>query len=230
MCYFAENYPDKPPVKLAKFCALRPAHVQLVNLTPKNVCVCIYHENFIQCCTVLHKYLPQFPPYGIELKRLLTCNDETKDCWFKDCAHCGPKIVETKLRALIKGNEKKQLKWWQWEKDETTNRTEKKQKAGTTKKLIDYFISVYQTFLKHSYTNRQQKESFNSDLKNVDLLKDECLLQCDFAENWTNESQDEVTNAHWNQKQVSNVTCFRTENRFFRSCKHIIGKNDFRHL
>ncbi len=172
------------------------------------MCVCIYHENFIQICTVLHKNLPQFPSYGTELKRLLTCNDESRDCWFGNCAQCSAKTVENKLRALIKGNDKKRINWWQWEKDETTNRTEKKQKTGTAKKLIDYFVSVYQTFLKHSFTNRQQKESFKLDLEDIDLRKDECLLQCDFAENWTNESQDEVTNAHWNQKQVSNFEYF----------------------
>lgn len=144
-----------------------------------------------------------FPAYGLELKRLLTCNDSSKDCWFKNCAHCLPENVEKKLRAFIKGNEKKKIKWWQWEKDETTNRTEKKEKVGTVKKLMEYLISVYQSFLIHSFTNRQQSDSFKDDHKYVDLHHNECLLQCDFAENWTNESQDEVVNAHWNQKQVS---------------------------
>lgn len=110
---FAEKYPDKPPVKLSKFSASRPEHVQLVNSTPLNVCLCIYHENFIQCCTVLHKHLLSFPAYGLELKRLLTCNDSSKDCWFKSCAHCLPENVEKKLRALVKGNEKKSIEWWQ---------------------------------------------------------------------------------------------------------------------
>lgn len=202
--YSADDYPDKPPVKRAKFCALRPSHVLLVESTPKNVCLCIYHENFVQCCAVLHQHLAQFPAYGTEFKRLVTCNDDSKDCWFKDCQHCSPKIVEKKLRELIKGNEKKSVKWWQWEKDDTTNRTEKKQKSGTVKKLLDHLIGNYRAFLIHSFTNRQQKDAFNNDLKNADLHSDECLIQCDFAENWTNESQDEVSSAHWNQKQVSN--------------------------
>lgn len=59
---------------------------------------------------MLHKHLSQFPAYGTELK---------------------PQIVEKKLRALMKGKEKQRIKWWQWEKDETTNRTEKKEKTGT---------------------------------------------------------------------------------------------------
>ncbi|XP_037052476.1 uncharacterized protein LOC119086005 [Bradysia coprophila] len=106
----------------------------------------------------------------------------------------------------MKGKEKKKISWWQWEKDETTNRTEKKQITGTVKKLIDYFVSVYKSFLIHSFINRQQRENFAEDLKYVNLHDDECLVQCDFAENWTNESQDEVSNAHWNQKQISLFT------------------------
>lgn len=201
----AEKYENKVPVKLAKFSALRPAHVKLVNATPQTVCLCIYHENFEQCCSVLHKHLSQFPAYGSELKRLFTCNDDNKDCWFKTCVACSTQTVEKKLQALMKGKEKKKITWWQWEKDETTNRTEKKQIVGTVKKLVDYVISVYKSFLKHSFTNRQQRESFIEDMKYVDLHDDECLIQCDFAENWTNESQDEVSNAHWNQKQVRRV-------------------------
>lgn len=104
---------------------------------------------------------------------------------------------------MIKEKQNVMVKWWQWEKDETTNRTEKKSKTGTIKKLMNYFLDVYQVYLKHSFTNRQQAESFNQDRKNVDLNKSECLLQCDFAENFTYEAQDEAVNAHWNQKQVS---------------------------
>lgn len=179
--------------------------MKLVNSTPKTVCVCIYHENVKLCCDSLHKHLAKFPSYGPELKRILTCNDWNKDCWFKDCVDCRPEIAEKKLRAVIKGHEKDKIQWWQWEKDETTNRTEKKRKSGTVKTMIDCFVMVYPAFLKHSFTNHKQSESFNDDNKYVDSHDDECLVQCDFAENHTNESQDEVTNAHWNQKQVSTI-------------------------
>lgn len=140
--------------------------------------------------------------YGPKLKRILTCNDEDKDCWLKTCTKCSPKSVEENLRVLLKGNEKKVVKWWLWDKDQTTNRTEKRQTTGTLKKLLDFFISVYRPFLVHSFTNRQQSKSFREDEEYVDVHNDECQVLCDFAENFTNVSQDEVTNAHWNQKQV----------------------------
>ncbi len=91
-----------------------------------------------------------------------------------------------------------------WKKDESANRVQNCSETGPQKKLVDYFLSIYVQFLKHSYVKRQQEQAFTADRKRVDsnLHCNEAVLQIDFAENYKCESQDEVQQAHYNQKQV----------------------------
>lgn len=198
-------FPGKPQVKLAKFCALRPNFVKLCGCMPNNVCVCIYHANFIEACTVLHKSVEGFPSYGPELNPLLVCCEFQKDCWFKTCAECSPKKIEAKLLNMIAGSGHKVVKWLQCKHDKVKNRTQRHEEHGTVKILMEYFISIYKEFLKHSFTKTQQSEDFNidRDFVNSEANEEECLLQVDYAENHKCESQDEAHTAHWNQQQVS---------------------------
>lgn len=92
----------------------------------------------------------------------------------------------------------------QWTKDETANRFQNCSKEGTQDELVKCFLSIYIKFLKHSYVKREQEKAFTADRKRVnsDQHLDEALLQIDFAENYKCECQDEVQQAHYNQKQV----------------------------
>lgn len=92
----------------------------------------------------------------------------------------------------------------QWIKDETANRFQNCSEKGPRNKLVDYFLSIYPKFLKHSYVKREQEKAFTADRKRVnsDQHLSEAILQVDFAENFKCECQDEVQQAHYNQKQV----------------------------
>lgn len=52
-----------PLIGKSKFADLRPKHVMLSNKLPHNVCLCKYHENFINAINAFHKLVPQFPEY-----------------------------------------------------------------------------------------------------------------------------------------------------------------------
>lgn len=84
---FSSKEQQKPPLKRFKFCALRPKQVKLLGNMPHDVCTCVYHQNFIECCTVLNKNIAGFPAYGPELMLLLVC-DISKACSFKTCKVC----------------------------------------------------------------------------------------------------------------------------------------------
>lgn len=200
----SSHFSGKPGVKLAKFCALRPKFVKLCSCMPNNVCVCIYHANFIEACTVLHKSVPQFPAYGPELTQLLVCCEFNRDCWFKTCTDCSLKNIEIKLFDIIAGSGHKMIIWTQWKHDKSKNRTQKVDEQGSVEKLLIYFISMCKDFLRHSFTKNQQSEDFNIDREFVNSEENvtECVLQVDFAENYKCESQDEAHTAHWNQQQV----------------------------
>lgn len=171
---------------------------------PHDLCTCIYHQNFIECCSALNKNIAGFPAYGEELMLLLLCDISSKQCSFKTCKVCTMKNVEKKLIAMLKDTKKSNVTWYQWTKNEADNRIQKLPQKGTIKKLLTYFIGIIAQFLKHSFVKRSQAESFNIDREAVNASDNllVCVVQMDFSENHTCESQDEVQGAHWNQKQV----------------------------
>lgn len=109
-----------------------------------------------------------------------------------------------KLIAEQSSNEKKKVKWMKWTKDETANRFQSSTVEGSLAELMGYFLSIYPKFLQHFYVKREQEKTFNEQRKRIDSDEHlcECILQIDFAENFKCESQDEVQQAHYNQKQV----------------------------
>lgn len=70
--------------------------------------------------------------------------------------------------------------------------------------LVDYLLSIYAQFLKHSYITHEQSDNFNIDQKWVDSEEhfDEAVFQLDFSENFKCVSQSEIQQANYNQKQV----------------------------
>lgn len=194
------------PVRLSKFSSLRPSHVKLVNSTPLDQCLCMYHSNFILCCNALHQSMPEFPVYGEELERLLLCENPTKGCWYRSCLKCVN--AEKILTGILKKSGKKPQSvtmWHQWKKDNESNRMQKHVEKGTIKSLIAHFHNILPDFLKHSFIKRSQAARFEQDNEEVSQSKcDMASLQIDFAENFCCESQDEVQSAHWNQPSVWN--------------------------
>ncbi len=53
----------------SKFAELRPKHVLLSSQLPCNVCLCLYHENFIMAVNSLHKVSHIFPEYDHHLPK-----------------------------------------------------------------------------------------------------------------------------------------------------------------
>ncbi len=201
---FTGNGEEDPPIGLAKFCSLRPSHVKLVSSTPLDQCLCTYHSNFIMCCKAIHRYMPEFPLYGEQLERLVLCEDSKKDCWLRDCSKCVD--TESRLNEIFEKSGKKlrsPVVWNQWKKDDTTNRYENSLERGTLKKLNAYFLDILPEFLKHSRIKRCQAARFQEDNEEVSNSNGViALLQIDFAENYSCESQDEIQSAHWNQPNV----------------------------
>lgn len=123
----ASHETPEPSLKLSKFCSLRHKYVKLINDMPHDVCCCIYHENFIECCSILNKNLAGFPSYGQERTQLLVCNPPTRSCWLKTCSNWLPEEVDKKLNDLLKVSKKsnKKVKWLQWVIDEKENRLQR---------------------------------------------------------------------------------------------------------
>ena len=55
---------------------------------PRNVCVCKYHENFINTVNGLHKVKSSIPKYDESFTVNIVCDMATEECWFNKCSTC----------------------------------------------------------------------------------------------------------------------------------------------
>lgn len=98
--------------------------------------------------------------------------------------------------------------WQVWEKTES-GRLQKHNLEGMTSDLTKYLLTMFPSYIEHVYIKREQAKSYKKERDiagSSDFLKNECLLQVDFSENYTCIAQDEVQSAHWQQAQISLFT------------------------
>ena len=129
------------------------------------------------------------------------------------CARC-PNYLDS-----FKGSSSQEnpVTWYEWERVEvldTGKRTTPKKKLvkkmmkvckeGTVGDALLKLQEKIPSFLQHVFIKRQQSLYFNETLKN--LNEEECVIQVDFAENYSCSHQDETQTAHWSQEQVTLFT------------------------
>lgn len=202
-CFFLES------CGLTKFCSGVPLNFKTVQNLPINTCLCAYHSNFIEAVAALHKAVPSTPKHEHGFIDTFLCENSTASCWFGDCGNCDGITVE-KLKQLVTDDLlQTPVSWMAWKKDTTSKRTEKVKEHGSLLDLVKYIAQISPQFLKHCFIKRAQCEMFTTYDRPRALSAEfygEALLQVDFAENYVCEAQDEVQNAHWNQRQLSLFT------------------------
>lgn len=108
---------------MSSFSKLKPKFIKFIGDIPQNMCLCIYHSNFIQSVNALHKYVKNIPDYGSDFFKLFLCENSTKDCWFGNCTNCTG-VSKVKIEELCNENPSainNFVKWFTWEKDKQTN-------------------------------------------------------------------------------------------------------------
>ncbi|XP_067645152.1 uncharacterized protein [Eurosta solidaginis] len=191
---------------LSHFTRTRPQYVKLANNMPHNMCLCTYHSKYIEAVTTLCKKVQNIPNYDNSFVNHFLCKESSIACWYGNCEKCSGKFVSKMEEFVLNTPSTSTLKWSAWEKDVSTKRVEKKEKSGNMDELINYVNNLWPQFLEHSFNKREQALTFNEFDRPRALstaLVGEGLLQIDFAENYVCEAQDEVQNAHWNQRQLT---------------------------
>ena len=84
---FREEHSEESVGK-SKFACLRPPHVLLSSLMPRNICTCQQHQNLILILVALHKFDSVFPLYSHEFPVGITCNGANDICWNNMCSKC----------------------------------------------------------------------------------------------------------------------------------------------
>ena len=212
---------DNPDLKIgkSKFAELKPQHVLHRSDTPKDACLCLYHENVILICEALHKAIPEFPVYSSEFVSNFVCSPTSETCMLGHCEACKEK-GDMWLETFEEGSSNQEVTWYEWAR-ETNEVAPSKQKAGddltvrfkrmekrcqvaTAGEALASLSQKIPAFLTHVFIKREQSNHFQYKLCSIPPRS--ALVQVDFSENYNIQQQGEVQSAHWNQQQLSLFT------------------------
>lgn len=226
-----EENPDKDVGK-STFAKLRPPHVLLTSELPRNVCVCIHHENLILLLERLHKFDTIFPKYHSNLPLSWVCDDLTDDCWFNRCQSCKDSKLFLSVypppQSLSNEDEDSEdvINWYQWGKclnDQGKSRLEKILKEGSIEMLYGMLVDMIPFFTQHHFIKQKQANRYKDLKERLPSNLSTGILQIDFAENYTTQWQDEVQSAHWCKTQITLMTAVHWQGN---DCKSAVVVSD----
>jgi hypothetical protein len=195
---FKEEFPEVS-VKKSSFRYQRPPHVKLLSELPHNVCVCIYHANFMNLVDALKATAPNVPD---NLLASIVCDTASAPCMTNSCSSCSilPRfdtIIAECENDLCEEEKDKQVRYEQW-----TN-SFKHVAYGKFDDIAALIKEKIVAFALHTFVKRQQSVCFRSERERQNVL----VLQMDFSENYCLKFQDEIQAMHWVNDQLTIFTC-----------------------
>lgn len=211
---FCKEY-GSVPLKRSKFFELRPKYILSASETPANLCLCVYHADFMEAVNSISKVIPEMPMYGDGniFYETFFCETMSKQCWLNECENCKGVFNDT-VRAIGESHPNVMATWHQWIKNP---RWKNEVFKGTLKVLVDHILTIAPDFFVHNYVKRSQIKSYVDIIKVAKENSKIVVVHVDYAENYTCVSQDEVANAHWGQQQVTLFTSEMWCNRWTQS-------------
>ncbi|CAF1045191.1 unnamed protein product [Didymodactylos carnosus] len=189
-------------ISRSKFKDLRPQNVVYKSSTPHQVCVCLYHENVNLLLVTLTDQIHGHAKLELRLfVDLMVCDPENENCVFRNCDGCKLQFKKEITRNIV--DKTRVIGWTQWITNDD-GRAVKMDFRGTVRECVLVLKNKVQHFLFHVFVKRQQATYFESIKRNVS--DSYCLLQVDYAENFSMVEQNEIQNAHWSKKQLSLFT------------------------
>ncbi len=214
---------ENPDLKIgkSKFAQLKPANVLHKSETPKDACLCTYHENINLLCEAVHKAMPDFPTYSSDFVSNFVCSADSEKCMTGNCDVCSQK-TSTWFGAFQGTVLNTDICWYEWAREEgqyepshkrrktargngksTKKRLTKCCRSGTVLEAIESLTEKLPEFLLHVFIKRQSNY-FQTKL--VSISSEGAVIQEDFSENYTLQHQREVQSAYWNQNQLTIFT------------------------
>ena len=132
---------------------------------------------------------------------------ENEDCVLNECLACqGGILFDRNIADPAVSSMDEPLQWLQWSKEEDQT-VAKKLVEGTVENALDDLKGQLPRFLWHNLLKEKQSAAYEEDkIRSGGQAKTNCMVQMDFAENYTCVYQDEVQSAHWRQTQVTIFT------------------------
>jgi len=182
---FKNNYPNLK-CSFSKFASLRPKHCVLAGSSgTHSVCVCPIHENVnlliegANLKSITADSQQQIKTYHDCLARMV-CDIQSTNCILGLCDKC-PGV--TNIIEQLKNNFEEKLidniTYKQWV---TTERTSLQTLISTVDEFLQSLSNGLDKLLLHSFLVKKQAEFLRD--KKEKLMKDECIVICDFSENY----------------------------------------------
>jgi hypothetical protein len=129
----------------------------------------------------------------------IICNPPTMNCYLRQCDLCpGCNNLIQQLKEIFEENMVDKILYKQWI---TVDRTSLETIQSSTEDYLEKFSEKLHRLLTHSYIAKEQSNFLNK--KKTELQPGECLVICDFSENYAFVLQDAIQGVHWNNDQVT---------------------------
>ena len=175
---------------------------------PHNMCLCLYHENFINAVNCIQKVIPEFSKYGDdddskEFYDTFFCSEMTMECFSNSCKACKDSFIDS-IQGVCSAESHLKVVWYEWK--EKGGRQHKEKQCGSLEELAKHISDIALEFFEHCYVKRSQQKAYTKCLHTTENDHQLAVIQLDFAENYKCIAQDEIQNDHWNQAQLSIFT------------------------
>lgn len=199
---FKERYPEQK-IGFSKFCELRPKHCVLPGSAGTHaVCVCTVHQNaklmMAQC--KLPELVNRETPVTTykDLTNSIICYNPTEKCYFRECTLC-PDTDNMKFlfEDAFEQNSIEHVTYKKWV--QVDNKCVLETLTKSTGDFIDSLFDSLPKLIKHSFIATKQSAYLRHLKENIP--SNECIVLCDFAENYSFVLQDEAQGFHWNNAQ-----------------------------
>lgn len=204
---FQEFKSANPGVKcsFSKFASLRPKHCVLAGASgTHSVCVCAIHENvklLIDGANIGRLTGDSSQPlknYNDCLNRMI-CSPPSIICYLGKCDACpGITNVIQQIEKSCDDNLIDSITYKQWT---TVDRTTLQTLISPVEDYLEKLENGLSKLLLHSFLVKKQNEFLNN--KKQSLPRNECIVICDFSENYAFVIQNSIQGIHWNNDQAT---------------------------
>ena len=212
---FSEENASRPGIGRSKFAELRPPYcIPVTSSGSHNVCVCIYHENaklMIKGSMLKLSYK--------ELMAMIVCSINNEICMVQRCINCPD--TSNLQDFLITSIEEEYVRFSTWE---TTDGSYLLTKELHVNNFIDLLVTSIKNLCKHHFISQKQAEHFEYVKTNL-IDNEQCLVNLDFAQNFTYAIQNEVQSHYWHRGNHTNQVTLHPFVVYFKSNNEIHHKS-----
>lgn len=134
-----------------------------------------------------------------EVLNLMICSNFTPGCYLGTCRKCpGVKNLSQVLSDVFEEHDITEISFMNWV---LKPRCTMEKITCATPEFVKIFSDQAQSLLKHAFIAKQQSSYLRFVKDN--LIEKECVVICDFAENYAFVAQNAVPGFHWNNDQAT---------------------------